>query len=267
MKYLEAVNPVTFARSDRMFRIKIHAQLEATLIRLIYLMNHNVLFARLVSTVPWHQVKCIVVLQVCLSLSTIFVCNVFGIFLGYYCPIGSSAPVACPPGTNTSAYGLISRSDCQPCLKGFYCPLSATVLATRPCEKGYFCPTGTANPTLSDDLLCPIGNSCPTASATPQPCKQGSYQDEKGRSDCKLCPAGRYSSMVESKSLVDCVMTPPGFYSIMGSIEPTGLCQPGHYCPISSSSPTQVPCPSRYYRPEYGGAAVSDCALCVAGYF
>lgn len=56
-----------------------------------------------------------------------------------------------------------------------------------------------------------------------------------------------------------------GFFTTAASTSFTQLCSPGYYCPAGSSGPDEVPCPARYYRPDYGGASVGDCSLCVAG--
>ena len=71
---------------------------------------------------------------------------------GHYCPEGSPSPVQCPPGTNTSSWGLAEVGDCQACVKGYYCPLNGTVVATRQCLAGYYCPSGTSNPTDFDSF-------------------------------------------------------------------------------------------------------------------
>lgn len=64
---------------------------------------------------------------------------------GHYCPAGSSAPIQCPVGTNSSSTGLTKESDCPPCRGGYYCPLNATIWAVQKCPLGYFCPPGTGN--------------------------------------------------------------------------------------------------------------------------
>ena len=51
----------------------------------------------------------------------------------------------------------------------------------------------------------------------------------------------------------------------MNSTSPLGRCSPGYYCPTQSTTPTEIPCPPRFYRPELGAGSVSDCSLCVAG--
>lgn len=79
------------------------------------------------------------------------------------------------------------------------------------------------------------------------------------------CPSGTYNSETGQDSVSDCIPTPAGKYSISASSSPTGLCNPGHYCPMSSSGPNEIPCPARYYNPDYGGQSVEDCSMCVAG--
>ena len=56
-----------------------------------------------------------------------------------------------------------------------------------------------------------------------------------------------------------------GYYSSSNSTAPLGRCNPGYYCPAQSTTPNEVPCPPRFYRPELGAGSVSDCSLCVAG--
>ena len=140
---------------------------------------------------------------------------------GHYCPVGSPAPVQCPPGTNTSSLGLSSVGECQACVKGYYCPLNGTVLATRQCLAGYYCPSGTSNPTDFDNLVCPTGHYCPVGVDYPIPCAAGTYQDERGNDTCKACPSGSYCE-VNTTTPVDC--------------------PPGYYCPPGSSSRKQYAC-------------------------
>jgi hypothetical protein len=97
---------------------------------------------------------------------------------GHYCPEGSGSPHPCPPGTNSSATNLANVTDCPPCTRGFYCPLSGTVFAVRPCQAGYYCPTGTG--ALTNDTICPAGAYCPTGSPAPLKCGAGTFQDELG---------------------------------------------------------------------------------------
>jgi len=105
---------------------------------------------------------------------------------GHWCPVGSRSPIQCPPGTNSSLYGLVNVTQCTACPSGFYCPLNGTVHATRQCLGGYYCPSGTSN--LGDDrsLLCPTGHYCPFGSSSPIGCASGSYQDETGQAICKV---------------------------------------------------------------------------------
>ena len=56
-----------------------------------------------------------------------------------------------------------------------------------------------------------------------------------------------------------------GYYSSSNSTALLGRCNPGYYCPAQSTTPNEVPCPPRFYRPELGAGSVSDCSLCVAG--
>jgi len=162
---------------------------------------------------------------------------------GNYCPEKSAAPVPCPPGTNTSVLGLQDLSQCQPCMKGMFCPAPGTVLAIRPCVPGYFCPTGTINPISNSSLLCPVGKYCPQGSSKPEPCPLGTYQSSSGHSTCRRCPAGYFC----------------GVFS--GTINPT-LCGQGNKCPSGSSEPTS--CELGTYQDENDS---DSCKVCPGGYF
>ena len=162
---------------------------------------------------------------------------------GHYCEAGSASPSACPPGTNTSAVGLANKDQCQLCTKGYYCPLSGTVLATRRCPSGYYCPSGTANPTSDSSLLCPEGSACPEGSWTPTPCGLGEYQDTPGQDTCKQCPAGYMCN------------------DVTGTVTPV-ICRAGTSCMPGSSS--ESPCPLGKYQ---GDAGQSECKSCPSGYY
>lgn len=62
--------------------------------------------------------------------------------VGYYCPMGSSFPSACPPGTFSNSTGNTNLNDCQQCTPGFTCPDASTAAPTEPCPSGFYCPSG-----------------------------------------------------------------------------------------------------------------------------
>ena len=165
---------------------------------------------------------------------------------GHYCPVGSPAPVQCPPGTNTSSLGLSSVGECQACVKGYYCPLNGTVIATRQCLAGYYCPSGTSNPTDFDNLVCPTGHYCPVGVDYPIPCASGTYQDERGNDTCKACPAGYYCE-VNTTTPVDC--------------------PPGYYCPSMTEYGTEFACPNGTYSNSTNLGAISECQQCTPGMY
>ncbi|KAH8053011.1 hypothetical protein JL720_14795 [Aureococcus anophagefferens] len=117
------------------------------------------------------------------------------------------------------------------------------------CFNGTYCPEGMARaPDLYRDA-CPAGYYCPTATAKPQP-----------------CPAGTFNRNTGMDAREDCVITPQGYYSISATSNFTDYkCAPGHWCPTGSTGPYQVPCPERFYNPDYGGGAITACGLCKSG--
>ena len=80
-----------------------------------------------------------------------------------------------------------SENDCQSCTAGMFCSARGLALPDGVCEQGYYCIGGANN---SQQEICPEGHYCPTQSPEKRPCPSGKYQNEKGKWDCKPCPAG-----------------------------------------------------------------------------
>lgn len=165
---------------------------------------------------------------------------------GNYCPQGSPSPVACPPGTNSTAKGIGQKSQCGACTKGYYCPDSGTVHATLSCPTGYYCPGGVDDPASNSSLLCPTGNFCPQGTAFPIPCPAGSYQSRIGQGACLACPAGYYCLAETSNPFP---------------------CPEGHYCLRNTTFPNEYPCPSGYYVNTTKSESLHDCKLCEPGQY
>lgn len=180
--------------------------------------------------------------------------------VGYYSSPGQSVCTICPLGhycgsnttTNSSlnAAGGLWSNSADPsgiCFNGTYCGLGMTRapdLLRDPCPPGYYCPTGTPYPV-----------SCPSGTYNPSP---GQYQ----LSGCLLTPGAWFCDLLFT--FFNCSNL-AGYYTTASSTEFSQLCSPGYYCPAGSSGPDEVPCPARYYRPNFGAASAVDCSLCVAG--
>lgn len=108
---------------------------------------------------------------------------------GYYCPAGTSYEIPCPLGTFNPHRSMISLSHCQNCTEGYYCPIQATTNVTFKCMQGYYCPSGSLR---RDAAECTKGHRCKNGSPRPEPCPAGSYQDNRGQYECKVCPEGFY---------------------------------------------------------------------------
>jgi hypothetical protein len=156
---------------------------------------------------------------------------------GHYCPEGSSAPIGCPPGTNSSSQQLWNALQCGACTKGFMCPNASTIYATTPCLQGYFCPEGVAVP--GQDLFCTRGHFCSSGTAISEPCPAGQYQNVTGSSSCVICPAGYYCQGE-------------------GNVQPE-ICPAGHYCVDGTVLPNAYPCPSGTYNDNTGLRSAAGC--------
>lgn len=181
--------------------------------------------------------------------------------LGHYCPGGSIAGDAnpCPAGTYGASEGLDDSACTGACPAGHYCPAGTVdyepnkcveghwggegqsiATCAGKCEPGYNCPEGSGSPTAA---VCGEGFYCPFSSTTPiaipdgfygiggssadtrsdvLPCERGHYCVGGERTPC---PAGSYSSQLESASSDDC--------------KP---CVGGYYCPAGSTTATQREC-------------------------
>ncbi|XP_076833089.1 uncharacterized protein LOC143478045 [Brachyhypopomus gauderio] len=178
---------------------------------------------------------------------------------GHRCPSGSSAQIACVPGTFQSLHG---QAECVLCLPGFFCagsfhPDTGTTGGTStpaPCPMGHYCPAGT---TFGKEFSCPTGT----------------YAGETGLSSmeqCTPCPAGQYcvSPGLASPS-GNCS---PGYVCIHGASLPqppgdvTGQkCTAGFYCP--SGARHMLPCPPGTFSSLEGAVSIAECQPCAPGQY
>lgn len=66
---------------------------------------------------------------------------------GTYCPVGSSFPLGCAPGTYNPSEAM---GECTECLPGSICPGNST--APEECPIYHYCPAGSAT-----GVTCPAG--------------------------------------------------------------------------------------------------------------
>ena len=88
---------------------------------------------------------------------------------GYYCPEGSTEPVACAAGRYNNETG---RKTCRNCPGGYYCTINTTT--PMECPPGYYCPDR-------------------TESEFENPCLEGTFNNLTARSqesDCIACLPG-----------------------------------------------------------------------------
>lgn len=115
------------------------------------------------------------------------------------------------------------------------------------CPERQACPSGT---TSDDWLACGPGHYCQlgTETSTDYPCSPGSYTnrtDLAGDSECYPCPSGEWCGG--------------------GSDAPDGPCDAGHYCPLSTSSATQYPCPAGTFSASTSLYVEAQCEDCLPG--
>ncbi|KAJ7990480.1 hypothetical protein DPEC_G00300750 [Dallia pectoralis] len=174
---------------------------------------------------------------------------------GFFCPLGSSEPLPCPPGA--------------------FCNVSGLALPTGPCTPGYFCTERAVHPKPTDGRT---GNICPP----------GTYCEE-GSSEPEACPAGTFSPVPSLFSVAQCQPCTAGFYCAAAGLEsPTGPCSQGyycdlrwalrnasmvrpcpkgHYCPPGTTLATQYPCPPGSYNPRERIDSLDGCMSCPPGLY
>ena len=143
---------------------------------------------------------------------------------------------------------------CWLCLKGFECPKQDLL------ETAYACPSTGLNVSIH-------GNMCP--------CRVGRYQNERGKTACKLCPRGRTTTQVGSTSINACK---PG--AVLAGFRFRGpyVKDFGNYAPLSNINDQNIPkpknldsieCQAGSYSPVARHFSESSviCTLCSAGYF
>jgi len=205
--------------------------------------------------------------------------------VGHYCPLGSSAPIPCEPGTFNNITGAANLAACVACLPGSFCSGYGNGFPTGLCSAGYYCSSGSESPTKEQ---VPPGTFAPEGSILPTPCEHGTFNGAWAQAHCtsclpgffcgnlstvmpEICPPGSYcpersvspvrcpiGTFSESEQLGDvtqCTPCLPGHYCASnGLTKPSGLCEAGYYCLIGS--PVRFPTNDS----SYGG-------LCSAGHF
>ena len=188
---------------------------------------------------------------------------------GFYCPMGTTDPYSCPPGTFNNQSKATRPQDCMPCLGGSYCGGYANTKPDDVCAKGYYCSIGayTPRPVQFENLvhnstdkyscpiysvnqtgnICPNGTYCPAGSSTPITCDRGKHCDFKGLGE----PLGNCTA---------------GYYCDYGSLsaEPR-RCESGHYCP--EGTPVEEACPVGTFNPDEGKYSIDHCNNCTAGFY
>ncbi|KAJ1432528.1 hypothetical protein B484DRAFT_327254, partial [Ochromonadaceae sp. CCMP2298] len=197
--------------------------------------------------------------------------------VGYYCPAGTSYPIACPAGRYSALTGQDELADCDYTAAGYYSTAAASE-ATGQCQPGYYCPLGSTGPAQvpcpnrtylstyggaseDDCSLCAAGGYCPLGSVLPIVCPKG-YYCVAGVSNPLGCPLGTYGNATGLQSSDECTSCDGGYFCDGYALTlPRGLCDAGYYC-ISGSNSS---------RPSYIDFTATNLssvgALCTTGHY
>jgi hypothetical protein len=218
---------------------------------------------------------------------------------GHYWVEASTAPVVCPVGTYAPTTGFqaahdVSTSDAiKGCLAwpaGQTCETAGTT-ATNVCGKGkyafegstecfdckigHYCPNDSTSATQHEANVWPAGYLCP-AKTTEDPtsvaagdtykCPKG-YYCLAGATSATPCLAGTYNDQLAGTSAASCQPSPAGYYTKEASTTTGTLCTAGYYWEQGTTGEAAIPCPVGKMRTTAGGAQLSDCVKCTAGYY
>ena len=110
---------------------------------------------------------------------------------GRYCAGGTATPVPCPGGTSNGATGAISVDSCTDVLVGFWAPLGSSEPEACPAS-GFYCPgrqeDDKNDPPGSKPILMPVGGSTKEAEV---PCRHAKSRSscyfQPLSTDCPFC--------------------------------------------------------------------------------
>ncbi|EGW02022.1 Sushi, von Willebrand factor type A, EGF and pentraxin domain-containing protein 1 [Cricetulus griseus] len=124
---------------------------------------------------------------------------------------------------------------------------------------------------------CPLGTYYSMEHSTCESCLMGSYQDEEGQLECKLCPPRTHTEYLHSRSISECkVPCPVGEFSRSG-LTPCYPCPRDYYQPNAGKS-FCLACPFYGTTTITGATSITDCSsefsdlmlgsyLCLSGLF
>ncbi|KAJ8397174.1 hypothetical protein AAFF_G00440080 [Aldrovandia affinis] len=166
----------------------------------------------------------------------------------HYCPIGTTQPVPCEPGTFIT---VTQATECWPCPPGRYCVDGKTQL----CPAGFYCPEGSGY----DQRSCPEGT-------------YGTGTGLTAVSQCRECDPGHFCGRRNATDVTG--LCQEGYYCSRGNTSPQplshspgegGPCPAGHYCPRGAAEPQ--PCPEGTFSNRTRLASKDDCMPCSPGHY
>ncbi len=176
--------------------------------------------------------------------------------MGQYSLAGSSSCTPCPPGRYGSVTALPNASCSGPCDAGYYGATSnlTNSACSGPCPLGTYSLAGSTNCTL-----CPLGSFGDTTAQMTATCSG-------------LCSAGKpldrtllQQSLLFAEYICVCCGWSGRYGAIPGqtSLNCSGPCDAGYYCPLGSTSSMQLQCSVG----QYSNASASSCTSCPLGQY
>jgi len=164
---------------------------------------------------------------------------------------GAAVCKSCPIGSSSNA-GSDALTDCNLCTAAYY-------LVGNTCT---ICPGGKYSGALASSCTnCAAGTY--GQSGFCHHCQAGKFQNEQGKSSCKLCPQGSYLTSTGADNSNDCTSCTAGKYNgNTGQIAESACtnCPAGTISAARSSGCSN--CPAGQFQASFGQ---SQCATCTGG--
>ena len=180
---------------------------------------------------------------------------------------GSPLCAPCDPGSFQNDAGA---TECKVCSDGYYCTLGSA--APLPCPGGTHKNVSLAvMTTVEQCVMCPAGTFCSVGSDAATPCAPGSYNNLESQTTCISCAPGAYQDVAGGTACKQCPRYAYGRIRIVAAaIQILGysdayrraLRRRGTYA-ANAGQGLCIPCPHRLSAPE----SATSCSVCDVAFY
>ena len=191
--------------------------------------------------------------------------------LGSFCPLGTSTPLPCPPGTYSNRSGLELEGACVTSPPGFASALGSGW--PTPCPLGFYanspgqsectpCAEGTFQDSIGQTtcVLCQPGFWCSAKEAVS--CPKDTYNPKDGQTSqvaCRSCPGNSITRGLQGQTGVAACLCKVGYYEYTGNQTECRECPAGSECSTPGTVLRDLPIKRGYFRLSLNSSDVRRC--------